>query len=451
MSPMRPMRMPQTMTQPQSTAPAPAPAPVPVPAPASELPQFILHLQRSLADGSFIRLGLGRPQGQAPTLEKLLARRVVLRGQDHLALVWRHRSQDITKNLPLAEAVALLGSLLENGFHHAHLQTRNHDIQLAWGKKGRWGLRVGKLAAAPAAVAADAAPEADDPAEDPAADSGTYLGQNRQRRHPLTLDLPFLGELGITDAQQRLVPAMARKWRQINKFVEVLGHAIDQSTLAQRDAGQAVRVLDFGAGKGYLTFAVHHHLQASGRLPDVTGVELRPALTGLCNAAVARLGLAGLRFDAGDVRSHGAQATDIMIALHACDTATDVALHRGIRAGAAIILCAPCCHQELRPQLKSPPVLAPLLRHGIHQATTAEMLTDGLRAGLLELAGYDSRVFEFISPEMTSKNRMLLAVRRASPLPPARQQQLRDELAALKAFFGVQTQTLETLLAMPVG
>ena len=414
----------------------------------TEPAQFITRLQRSLADGSFQRLVLGRPQGQAPTLEKLLARRVVLRGQDHLALVWRHRSQDTTKNLPLTEAVALVASLLaaDAGFHHAHLQTRGHDIQLAYSRKGRWSLRVGKLAA-PAPAAAD-----DNASDDGATGddgSGAYLGQNRQRRHPLTLDLPFLQELGVTDSQQRLVPAMARKWRQINKFVEVLGHAIAQSPLAGRDPAQPVRVLDFGAGKGYLTFAVHQHLQASGRLPDVTGVELRPALTDDGNAAVARLGLQGLRFDAGDVRSHGATATDIMIALHACDTATDVALHRGVTAGAAIILCSPCCHQELRPQLQTPAVLAPLLRHGIHQATTAEMLTDALRAGLLELAGYDSRVFEFISPEQTSKNRMLLAVRRSQPLPQARQQQLRDELAALKAFFGLQSQTLETLLAAP--
>lgn len=416
----------------------------------TEPQQFMARLQRSLADGTFQRLVLGRPQGQAPTLEKLLARRVVLRGQDHLAMVWRHRSQDTTKNLPLAEAVALVASWLaaDAGFHHAHLQTRSHDIQLAFSRKGRWSLRVGKLAAAAPSTATSTADDTatdDDPAGGDG--SGPYLGQNRQRRHPLALELPFLQELGVTDAQQRLVPAMARKWRQINKFVEVLGHAIAQSPLAGRDPAQPVRVLDFGAGKGYLTFAVHQHLQASGRVPDVVGVELRPALTDDGNAAVARLGLQGLRFDAGDVRSHGATATDIMIALHACDTATDVALHRGITAGAAIILCSPCCHQELRPQLQTPAVLAPLLRHGIHQATTAEMLTDALRALLLELAGYDSRVFEFISPEQTSKNRMLLAVRRSQPLPRARQQQLQAELATLKAFFGVQAQTLETLLA----
>lgn len=412
--------------------------------------KFIARLQQSLADGSFVKLGLGRPQGGDPTLLKLLARRVVIKGQDQLSLVWRHRTKDITKNLPPTEAVALVGTLLgdgEAGFHHAHLQTTGHDIQLARGKKGQWGLRVGRLAAA-AVPPAGAGADADDGGADADDDTGSrYLGHDRARRHPLQLGLPFLAELGITDAQHRLVPAMARKWRQINKFVEVLGHAIDQSPLAQRDAAQPVRVLDFGAGKGYLTFAVHQHLLATGRVPDVTGVELRSELTTLCNQAIGRLGLQGLRFDAGDVRSHPAAATDIMIALHACDTATDVAMHRGITAGAAIILCSPCCHQELRPQLQAPPVLAPLLRHGIHMATQAEMVTDALRALLLQTAGYDTRVFEFISPEQTSKNRMVLAVRRTHPLPPAQLQAVHDELAALKAFFGVRQQTLETLLA----
>ena len=320
--------------------------PLTAPAAQTETQKFVARLRQSLADGSFVKLGLGRPHGSDPTLLKLLARRVVIKGQPQLSLVWRHRTKDITKNLPTEAAVHLVDSLLgdaaEAGFHHAHLQTTGHDIQLARGRKGQWGLRIGRLAAAapPATAAASAASAAttsaaaaDDAsaADPPEADAdGRYLGHDRARRHPLALTLPFLAELGITDAQQRLVPSMARKWRQINKFVEVLGHAIAQSPLAQRDPAQPVRVLDFGAGKGYLTFAVHEHLRASGRLPDVTGVELRGELATLCNQAVARLGLQGLRFDAGDVRSHPAGATDIMIALHACDTATDVAMHRGV-------------------------------------------------------------------------------------------------------------------------
>ena len=400
---------------------------------ATEPERFLQRLQHSLADASFVRLTLGRPissDGQDATLEKLLARRLLLRGGEHLSLVWRHRSKDITKNLPLDEAVALLVSLIGTSFGHAHLVTRGHDIQLAMGKKGQWGLRIGKLAAAPAAAEVDAAAVAHD----------------RPKQHALPLDLPFLAELGVTDGQGRLVPAMARKWRQINKFVEVLGHAIAQSPLATRDAALPVRVLDFGAGKGYLTFAVQHLLQHSGRLPDITGVEQREDLTTLCNSAAARLGLAGLHFATGDVRSHAAGTIDIMIALHACDIATDVAMHRGVRSGAAIILCSPCCHQQLRPQMSAPPLLAPMLRHGIHMAEQAEMLTDALRALLLQAEGYEAQVFEFISPEHTGKNKMVLAVKRAAALPAAQRQALRAQVTALKAHYGVREQCLESLL-----
>ena len=412
---------------------APSTAPSTATSTATEPERFLQRLQHSLADASFVRLTLGRPSssdGQDATLEKLLARRLLLRGVEHLSLVWRHRSKDITKNLPLAEAVALLGSLIGASFGHAHLVTRGHDIQLALGKKGQWRLRIGKLAGAPAEAEADAQPEAHD----------------RPKQHALTLDLPFLAELGVTDAQGRLVPAMARKWRQINKFVEVLGHAIAQSPLATRDAALPVRVLDFGAGKGYLTFAVQHLLQHSGRLPDITGVEQREDLTTLCNSAVARLGLAGLHFATGDVRSHAAGAIDIMIALHACDIATDVAMHRGVRSGAAIILCSPCCHQQLRPQMIAPPLLAPMLRHGIHMAEQAEMLTDALRALLLQAEGYDAQVFEFISPEHTGKNKMVLAVKRSGALPKTQRQALRAQVAALKAHYRVREQCLERLL-----
>ncbi|NDG38341.1 MAG: SAM-dependent methyltransferase [Betaproteobacteria bacterium] len=384
--------------------------------PITDPQKFMLRLQQSLDDASFLSLSLGRPQGGEPSLDKLLARRLVLRGVEQLSLVWRHRTKDITKNLPLADAVALIGTLVDSQFQHAHLVTRGHDIQLAMGKKGRWSLRIGKLAA------------------------------------------PFLLELGITDSQHRLVPTMARKWKQINKFIEVLAHAVAQSPLAARDPAQPVRVLDFGAGKGYLTFAVQQHLQASARVPDVVGVELRADLTSFCNSAVARLGLSGLRFEAGDIRqftnaqhqTDGQPQTpgtiDIMIALHACDIATDIAMHHGVRSGAAIILCSPCCHQQLRPQMSAPAPLQAMLQHGIHMTEQAEMLTDSLRAMLLQACGYDAQVFEFISPEHTGKNKMVLAVRRPHPLPASQRTALLAKVAELKAFYGVTAQQLETLL-----
>ncbi len=432
-------------------SPVAPPAAPPAAPPDDELQTFIGHLRRSLADGSFVKLQLGRPQGGDATLDRLLARRLLLRGVDHLSLVWRHHSKDITKNLPIDDAVAAIGALIGQPFQHAHLLTHGHDIQLGRNRRQRWRLQLGRLKSAGDAAAPDPAPAA---------------GHDRKKHHPLTLDTPFLAELGVTDEQARLVPAMARKWRQINRFVELLTTAFEQSVLAARDAAEPVRVLDFGAGKGYLTFAVHHQLLAIGRRPQVTGVELRDALTALGNDAARRLALDGLDFVAGDIRDFGAGAAtgrdgsgagpadsvDIMIALHACDTATDLAMHQGVRRGAAIILCSPCCHKELRPQMRAPSPLQPMLRHGIHMAEQAEMLTDSLRALLLQTAGYDSQVFEFISPEHTSKNRMVLAVRRRQPPDAVRSAALWAQVDELKAFYGVTRQTLEELLrGAPAG
>ena len=220
-----------------------------------------------------------------------------------------------------------------------------------------------------------------------------------------------------------------------------MDHAFEASPLKDR---QSVRVVDFGSGKGYLTFAVHDYLANTRGLDvSVTGVELREDLVRLCNAAAADASLMGLTFEQGDIRSHAGEPIDLMIALHACDTATDYAIHAGLRAGASIILCAPCCHKEVRPQMESPALLRPLLRHGIHLGQEAEMVTDGLRALLLESRGYDAKIFEFVSLEHTSKNKMILAVKKPHAADRgAVQAQIRE----IKDFYGIREQSLERLL-----
>jgi SAM-dependent methyltransferase len=239
---------------------------------------------------------------------------------------------------------------------------------------------------------------------------------------------------------------MARKWRQIDKFLEVLDHALDALPAPEAGAAPApVRVVDYGCGKGYLTFAVHAHLHARfGVAPQVIGVELRGELIAFCNDVAARAGCAGLFFVEGDLRSFVPAAADIVIALHACDTATDHAIDLGVRAGAAVLVCSPCCHKELRPQMTRPRLLSGLLRHGIHLGQEAEMVTDSLRALLLETCGYDAKVFEFIALEHTSKNKMILATRRGDGAAQA--ERARAEVADLKSFYGIREQCLETLL-----
>ncbi|MBI3880374.1 MAG: methyltransferase, partial [Verrucomicrobia bacterium] len=169
------------------------------------------------------------------------------------------------------------------------------------------------------------------------------------------------------------------------------------------------------------------------------GIEARPELVELCNRVAKENNFTGLRFEAGSIESAALDACDVLIALHACNTATDDAIAKGIRAGAALIVVAPCCHKELRPQLNPAPVLAEALRHGIFREREAEFVTDALRAALLEWAGYDTKVFEFIATEHTSKNLMIAAVKRAD----AGDREARA-LAARKlaAFYGITTQRL---------
>jgi hypothetical protein len=383
--------------------------------------RFLTLLDAALADDRLVKLLLSGPlAGAEPGLERVLGRRVVLRGQPHLSLVDRYTTKDITKNLPLDAAHGAIDALLGGAFRHAHLQTLDREAQLTFSKKGKPLLSVQRTTTVE--------PSAGD-------------AHNREKQRWLPIESAFLTALGVTTAQHQLVPAMARKWKQINKFLEVFAGALAASACADADT---LHVADFGSGKGYLTFAVHQWLRTvKGVRADVTGVELRPDMVALCNGVIRDLALEGLHIEQGDVRQWQPRALDVVIALHACDIATDHAIHLGIRAGAEIILCSPCCHKQVRPQLLSPHPLRPILQHGIHADQQAEMLTDGLRALLLEAAGYDTKVFEFVSLEHTNKNKMILAVKRRTPRPAEPVLQQIDEL---KRFYGVREQALESLL-----
>jgi hypothetical protein len=252
----------------------------------------------------------------------------------------------------------------------------------------------------------------------------------------------FLVKLGVTSADGTARPGMADKLRQVERFVEILGHLVDGCAL--RDAKE-VRVCDMGAGKGYLTFATHEFFRARGVAAEVTGVEQRADLVEQTNRVAAELGLGMLNFSQGEIGAFALpEKLDVLIALHACDTATDDALAAGVRAGARLIVAAPCCHKEVRRELIPPPMLAGVLRHGILAERQAELLTDGLRALALEAAGYEAKVFEFISNEHTGKNVMIAAVKRDAPGDGAA---ALAELRALMEFFGLRSQRLADALA----
>ncbi len=389
--------------------------------------RFLRLLESALAEGSFVKLLLSKPSGEDKSLERLMVREVALRGERQLSFLWRHQTKDITKNHPLKEAVSLIAAQLGTQFENAHLHTQGQEVQLAFSRKGKPTLRVSKVA-----VAEDAP-----------------SGHDKEKHRFLELDKPFWSDLGVTHevrGESALVPAMSRKWKQINKFIEIFGGALKSSGLAD---SSDVHVADFGSGKGYLTFAMYDWLVSQGKDAQVTGVELRDDMVKLCGAAAAKHHMTGLRFDQGDVRHYTPARLDVMIALHACDTATDYAIHLGLRAKSAVIMCSPCCHKQVRPQMKMPPVLRPLLQHGIHLGQEAEMVTDSLRALLLEAEGYETQVFEFIALEHTSKNKMILAVKKigaALANAESRRNEVLAQIDEIKRFYGIREQALESLL-----
>lgn len=382
--------------------------------------QFCTALEDALNDQRFVALTCSKaPKGSA--LVSLRIRPVQLKGQDLLNFQYRHTTRDVTKNYNNQEALSTIQLLLQQ-FRDIHLFFSGCEWQLACSKKGKW--RLLKRTSSDTPVVGD-------------------KQHDRQKKRLIDPGRPFLQELGVCDANGTVLPSMSRKWKQINTFIGLLDAALDKTKLP---TDRPWRAVDFGSGKGYLTFAVHEHLNNLHSC-HVTGVEMRSNLTSFCSESAKKLKLDHLDFFEGDIATFPHEHLDIMIALHACDTATDLALHAGISAGASIIMSAPCCHKELRPQIIQPEVLQPLLRFGVHLGQEADMLTDSLRALLLEANGYDVSLLEFVSLEHTAKNKMLLALKRDTISEGKRISAL-EQFSELKDFYGIKTFKLEQLLQL---
>ncbi|TCB52787.1 SAM-dependent methyltransferase [Acinetobacter sp. ANC 4779] len=389
--------------------------------PSIQEQQFLDAFQQAIETQSFDRMILSQYKGELENLEKMTLRVISLQGQLVLSCLYRYKTQDVTKNYPLAEAKPLVQDLLAQ-CKQANLFSTEEELQLKKNKKKAM-LTISKNKS----VAQTQNLE-------------TQQGHDRIKHRYVDQDSYFLQPLGITDAKAQIIPSMARKWKQINKFVEIFSGALEQ--IPQQE--HALRVVDFGSGKGYLTFALYDYLEKQGQTPFVTGVELNDKMVEFCQQVAEKSQFSQLDFFQGDVRTYQPEHLDVMIALHACDVATDFAIHSGIRLNAQMIMCAPCCHKELRPQLKSPEVLKPMLQFGIHLGQQAEMLTDTIRALLLKAYGYETKVFEFVALEHTSKNKMILATKRKDYQKP--DQAVLEQIHALKEMYGIQKHSLELLL-----
>ncbi len=379
----------------------------------------LLDRARAAFDGgAFVKLTLGSPVA-TDDARNVFIRPVTLQSRLQLSFVFRHATRDITKNFPPAEGFAEISRLLVAEFRTANLIATDANVQFARHDDGSVRLKTCKPThAAPAPAAHDHA-----------------------KGREIEASAPWLRALGVTTADGRVAKGMEAKFRQINRFIELLEPLVKETFGA---APHALSVADMGCGKGYLTFAAFDFLRRAGVGElCVHGIEARAELVELCNRVANENNFAGLEFFTGAIADAPLTQTDVLIALHACDTATDDALARGVEVGARLLVCSPCCHKELRPQLRPPPALAGALRHGIFLEREAEFATDALRAALLEWAGYVARVFEFISPEHTGKNLMIAAVKRPERGDEA---ELARRVRELAAFYGIREQRLATRL-----
>lgn len=371
---------------------------------------------------------------------RIVGRLIELRGQPHLSLTAHEGTRDRTWNLSLADALEWLADQLQNRGCGALLGTTHKDWQ--W-QPTRNGPRL--VAHRPAQTRIP--PRVHDQPK------VSWLG-------PAARD--WLQALGLVDVHGRPRPSMMPKYHQIDRYLEILSHQIracgwwetghsedtrlvSGAPMPAEPPAAPLQIADVGCGKGYLTFALWHLLHRVANRPvRVLGVERRSELVRSAQQIATSLGAEGLEFLCGDIEDCSLPHLDILVALHACNTATDAALLRGIQRQARLILVAPCCHQQIRPQLRAPPLWAPLLRHGLLAERFAEWITDGLRVVFLEWAGYEVKAIEFVSSEHTPKNLLLAAVRKH---PAFRDPARRDRIQALKREFGIQHHDLDPLLA----
>ncbi len=379
------------------------------------LTDFLAVFRQSLDSGSFVKLTLSKPASKGNDLVNIFARPVEIRDAPMVSFTLRFRSRDETKNLSFAEAVPMAEKWLGRDFLNGDLLTLRKDYTIRFNRKRESRLFSG-----------------------PATHQKAPVRQHDREKHRFITPEGnlYLNALGIAGADGKVKKEGQKKFRQINKYIEIIDGLIRKKKLPPHP-----EIVDMGAGKGYLTFALYDHLTNNlGLNPRIWGVELRQELVDAGNQLAEQCGFEGLRFVAGDIGLFEIEKPDMLIALHACDTATDLALAKGIKAGAEIIVVAPCCHKQIRRQMKCRTELGVVLEHGILAERQAELITDGIRALILEEKGYASSVFEFIETEHTPKN-LIIAGIKGSPRPEAAK-----EIEAIKRQFGIDYHYLEQLV-----
>jgi SAM-dependent methyltransferase len=374
---------------------------------------FIKIIKNSLSADTFVKLTLSKTRYRTD-LQNVYVRMVELKSEANLSFTYHHETKDEVQNFSISEGVERIQLHLLEDFKSANLLLINKNIALEISKKGKTRMME--------KVTTNEKPE---------------RMHNKEKSRFVTADRPYLNHLGITSKDGKVLKSWQSKYKQIDKYIEIIDGLLKQTALPK-----TIHIVDMGSGKGYLTFALYDYLVNVLDLDvTLTGIELREHLVDFCNDIAKQSNFEKLSFIAQDINDYPAEKIDILIALHACDIATDIALAKGILSEAALIVAAPCCHKQVRKQMVKQNPLQAVLKHGILEERQAEMITDGIRALMLEGNGYAAKVFEFVSSEHTNKNLMIVGTKTQQP-----QLSAFEQIAQIKAQFGIEEHYLERLM-----
>lgn len=368
---------------------------------------------------------------------KLILRPLILQGELKFQAEEFTQKQAFHKNLDAAGAAEYLKGQFETLYRNGEIQSLLGSGTVLVGKKGTVTVKVKKRAGAAELRKVKEERTKEEKAKEERAKEGKSLeegagsgrqrasrieiapadlarlsGHNRKKQYllPEGTPVPFLVELGVMTKEGAVVKARYDKFRQINRFLEFI-----EDVLPKLDRSRENRIIDFGCGKSYLTFAMYYYLKEVKGYPiRIVGLDLKKDVIALCSRLAEQFGFGNLTFLHGDIADYeGMDQVDMVVTLHACDTATDYALAKAVRWGAKVILSVPCCQHELNGQIENG-FLSPVLKYGLIKERLSALLTDGIRAGLLEEAGYRTQILEFIDMEHTPKNIMIRAVRQGT-------------------------------------
>lgn len=384
----------------------------------NKLTQFLSELKNSIIKNTFISLNLANYKGSENDLKKIIVRKIIIKKEDKLSFTYRYKTRDIVKNYSIDESLTMLHTIIGTDFKTITLCASEADWYYDNSSK-----EVLKRTDATKIEVPDTA-------------------HNKTKNRLVDTENSFyLALLGITDNYGDVFPKSQDKYKQINRYIEILSTHLNHFSKDKK-----IQIADMGAGKGYLTFALYHYLKNKLQLyPEMVGVEFRKDLVDMCNEIASKANFENLKFVEGDISQYNTQSIDMLIALHACDTATDDAIWKGIQGNAHLIVVAPCCHKQIRKEIEKNKVVNSLdfiTQYGIFLERQAEMVTDGIRALILNYFGYKTKAIEFISDIHTPKNVMIIAEKTSSK---TNKEDILVKIKEVKAFFGINYHYLEKI------